>query len=201
MTTSFLSREELSQVGFASFGDNVLISRHCSIYKPSAISLGSNVRVDDFCVLSGGKRIQIGNYIHIAAFCAIYGAGEIVMEDFSGISSRVTLYSISDDFSGNSMSNPMVPDKYKPRLKCAPVILKRHALIGSGCTVLPGVTLAEGATVGSHSLVTKSCREWSIYFGAPARRIGPRSAKVLELEKAFMAELAQSASQLQGGAT
>ncbi|MEC2449247.1 acyltransferase, partial [Bacillus cereus] len=50
---SFYSQEELSEIGFLSVGENVLISKKTSIYNPGAISVGNNVRIDDFCILSG----------------------------------------------------------------------------------------------------------------------------------------------------
>ncbi len=68
---SFYSEEELSHVGFKSYGRNVLVSRKASIYGASEISLGDNVRIDDFCILSG--RISFGNNIHLAAYSALWG--------------------------------------------------------------------------------------------------------------------------------
>jgi len=73
MKTSFLSKNELRQVGFARYGRNVLISRKVSFYYPEKIEIGNNVRIDDFCILSG--HIVMGNYIHIAAYCGLF-AGE-----------------------------------------------------------------------------------------------------------------------------
>ncbi len=108
MATSFLSREELMEIGFKSIGENVLLSRKASIYGPENIEIGNNVRIDDFCILTG--KIKLGSYIHIAAYSALFGGEEgIIMEDFSGLSSRVSVYAISDDYSGESLTNPMIP--------------------------------------------------------------------------------------------
>jgi len=64
--TSYYSKIELSQIGFKSLGDNVLISKKTSFYGISRICIGNNVRIDDFCVLSAGiGGIFIGNYVHI----------------------------------------------------------------------------------------------------------------------------------------
>ena len=52
---SFLSQDELEKVGFGSIGDEVYISRHCSIYSAKNIHIGNHVRIDDFCILSGLK--------------------------------------------------------------------------------------------------------------------------------------------------
>lgn len=41
--------------------------------------------------------------------------------------------------------------------------------IGLNCTILPGVTIGDGAIIGSCSLVTKDIPAWSIAVGSPAK--------------------------------
>ena len=41
--------------------------------------------------------------------------------------------------------------------------------IGSGCVILPGVTLARGTVVGANSTVTKNTRPYSVVYGSPAK--------------------------------
>ena len=96
----FYSKDNQKKIGFKSLGENVLISDKTSIYSLENISIGNNVRVDDFSILSAGGYINIGNYIHIAAFGSFFGGSGIVMEDFTTTSSRVCIYSVSDDYSG-----------------------------------------------------------------------------------------------------
>ena len=185
METPCYSDEELEALGFKAIGHDVLISRKASIHNASAIAIGNHVRIDDFCVLTGGSGIALGNFVHIGCYCALFGGSGIVMEDFSGLSARVTVYSESDDYSGKSMTNPTVPERYRPTMKKGAVMLQRHAIVGAHSTLLPGVILAQGAAVGAHSLVTKSCDAWWIYFGAPAKKLKRRSRKLLEYELAF----------------
>ncbi len=111
------------------------------------------------------------------------------MEDYSGLSSKRSLYAVSDDYSGHSMTNPMVPAKYKPHMISASVKIKKHAIVGCNSVVLPGVVIEEGTAIGSMSLCTKSTEEWSVYTGIPARRKGERKRDLLELEKNFMEDL------------
>lgn len=181
----FYKREELEKIGFKSLGKNVLISDKCSIYSPEKIEIGNNVRIDDFCILSG--NIKIGNYIHIAAFSALFGGAGIVMEDFSGLSARGTVYSVSDDYSGEFLTNPMIPEKYRAVCKNK-VIFKKHSLVGAGSIILPGVILEEGTSVGANSLIIKSTQEWSIYVGSPAKKIKDRKKELLKLESEFLRE-------------
>lgn len=187
MKTSFYTPEELKELGFKSIGKNVLISRKASIYKPELIEIGDNVRIDDFCILSG--KIKLGSFIHIAAGCYLFaGEAGIIMEDFSCLSSRVSVYAITDDYSGEFLTNPMVPEKYR-NIISEPVIIKKHGLIGTGATILPGVTIGEGAAVGSMALVNKDIPEWTIAVGIPAKPVKERKRDLLELEKRLYEEL------------
>jgi len=183
---AFLSREALVSMGFAGLGDDVMISEKASIYGASRIAIGHHVRIDDFCVLSAGAGgIAIGDFIHIAVYTSLIGAGAIVLEDFTNISSRVSIYSSNDDYSGSSMSNPMVPDAYKNVVN-APVTLGRHVIIGSGSVILPGVKLEDGVAIGALSLVKQNCEAFGVYAGNPVRRVGERSCFLLELEQRMM---------------
>lgn len=184
---AMLSRQAIEKLGFASVGENAQISERASFYGVNRIALGNNVRIDDFCVLAAGVGgISIGNYVHIAVGSSLIGAGKITMSDFSGLSSRISIYSSSDDYSGATLTNPTVPSEYVG-VTHADVFLGKHVIVGSGSVILPGVTLEEGVAVGALSLVHKRCEAFGIYAGNPARRIKERKRNLLELEQKFMA--------------
>lgn len=186
---SFLSDTEISGLGFESTGRNVKISNKASIYGAEKILLGDNVRIDDFCVLSAGTGgIYIGSFIHIAAYSSLIGRERIQLMDFSGLSSRVSVYSSSDDYTGNWMTNPTVPEDFT-RVKHKPVIIGRHAIIGVGSVILPGAILEVGVAVGALSLVRGRCHEFGLYSGIPAKRVSERKRNLLELEKKLLASI------------
>lgn len=178
---SFYNKEELEKLGLKKIGKNVLISRNATLYDRGNIIIGNNVRIDDFCVLSG--KIEIGNNIHISAGTMLFaGDAGIYLEDFVTISSKCILYAITDDFSGEFMIGPMLPDKVRHVFK-GPIILKKFSAIGAGCIVLPNVVLEKGAVVGAMSLVKKDLKAYTINVGIPAREIKKRSKKIEKLEK------------------
>lgn len=184
-----LTRQQIDKMGFSSVGENSRLSDKASYYNCANIVIGDNVRIDDFCVLSAGVGgIEIGNYIHIAVYSSLIGAGKITLRDFSNISSKVAIYSSNDDYSGVSMTNPMVPDEFT-KVSHADVTIGRHVIVGSGSVLLPGVTLEDGVAIGALSLVTKSCKEFGIYSGVPAKRIKERKRDLLELEQLFSKQL------------
>jgi len=183
---AMLNRDAIEKMGFASVGDNVQISDRASFYGTARIALGDNVRIDDFCVLAAGVGgITIGQHVHIAVYSSLIGAGKITLSDFSGLSSRVSIYSSSDDYSGATLTNPTVPGEFTGVIH-ADVFLGKHVIVGSGSVILPGAILEEGVAIGALSLVSKGCREFGIYSGVPVKRIMERKRDMLVLEKKLM---------------
>lgn len=181
-----LSKDSIARMGFASVGENVRISALATFYGAGRISIGNNVRIDDFCVLSAGAGgISLGQHVHIAVYSSLIGAGKITLGDFCNISSRVSIYSSSDDYSGASMTNPTVPAPYT-QVTHADVFFGKHVIVGSGSVILPGVRLEEGVAVGALSLVKQSCAAFGIFAGNPARRIKERKRDLLALEAEFL---------------
>jgi len=185
---AYLNQHQLLNFGFKSVGKNVRISERASIYNPELIEIGDNTRIDDFCVLSG--NIKFGRFIHVAPLCLLAGGEKgIMMDDFSGLAYHVQLFTQSDDYSGLTMTNPTVPDKYKLEAKKA-IRIGRHVIIGAGSMVFPGVDIKDGCSVGAMSLVNKSTEPWGVYLGNPARRLKDRKKDLLELEKKLLLEIA-----------
>ncbi|OED34214.1 galactoside O-acetyltransferase [PVC group bacterium (ex Bugula neritina AB1)] len=182
--TSFYTREELQKLNLKSFGRKVLISRNAKMYNVSNIEIGDNVRIDDFCILSG--KIKLGSHIHIASGVYMFaGDAGIEVEDFSGLSPRCSVFAISDNFSGQWLTSPVIYDEYR-NVSSKKIILKKYTLVGTDTVILPGVIMAEGSTVGAKSLVRKKTEPWTVYNGSPAKKIKARSKDLLNLEKKFL---------------
>ena len=179
---AWLTRDQLTALGFAAFGDPVFLSDKASYYNCANMRLGRHVRIDDFCVLSAGSGgIVLGDYVHVAVYTSLIGQGRIALADFSGLSSRVAVYSSNEDYSGAHLTNPTVPAAYTG-VTHADVAIGKHAIVGAGAVILPGVTIHEGAAVGALSLVNRDCEAFGVYSGVPAKRIAARKRDLLELE-------------------
>ena len=174
---SFYTQQELENLGFINIGESVLISKKVSFYGIDKISIGNNVRIDDFCILSG--EIILGSYIHISAYCGLYGSLGIELEDNTGLSPRCTVFSASDDFSGDYLISPMVEKKFT-NVTGGKVLIKKYSQIGAGSIILPNLTLEEGVAVGAMSLVNRSLSCWGIYAGIPVKRIKERNNGLLK---------------------
>lgn len=178
------TRQELLDMGVQEIGEDVRISTKVSIYSPEQLIIGNHVRIDDFCVLSG--KICLGDYIHIAVYTAMFGGSDgIVVEDFANISSRVVIYALSDDYSGNTMTNPMIHEQYK-NVDHGRVVVGKHSIIGTASTVMPHVEIGEGCAFGAYSFIKESCAAWGIYAGIPCRYMAERSKALLKLEQQML---------------
>lgn len=169
-------------MGFKSVGENVQFAMNCTVIGIENISIGNNVRIDGFSTISAHNGfLTLGDYIHIGGYCFLAAGAGIVMEDFSGLSQGVKIYSKSDDYSGEFLTNPTVPSEYT-NVKKGTVTLLKHVIIGSGSVILPNVLIREGSAVGALSLVTRSIPAYKIYAGSPAKEIADRKTNLIDLE-------------------
>lgn len=184
---AFLTQQQLGEIGFRYLGKNIKISDKASIYNPGNIHLDDNCRIDDFCIISAGLGgIFIGKHVHIAAYSSLIGTEQIYLADFCGLSSKVSIYSSSDDYSGEFMTNPTVHMELRS-VDNHPVFLDKHVIIGAGTVILPGAKLNQGVAIGALSLVLgKDYPEFMIYAGVPARPVKQRKRNILELENKML---------------
>lgn len=195
---SWLTRQDIEQMGFAFVAPDATLSAKASYFNCSRIAIGSRSRIDDFAVLSAGTGgITIGANVHIAAFCFLAGTSEIRLDDFSGLSSRVSVYSSSDDYSGSALTNPTVAKEFT-NVQSAPVHLGRHVIVGSGSVVLPGTQFGDGAALGALSLANGKYEAFGIFVGVPARRAGNRQRGLIEKECQYRAFLQDENEQTKG---
>ena len=93
----------------------------------------------------------------------------------------MSIYSSNDDYSGEYMTNPIIPSEFT-NVTHGAVTIGKHVIVGSGSVILPNVILEDGVAVGALSLVTKNCTEFGVYIGTPAKRVKERSRLLLDLE-------------------
>lgn len=183
---AYYTQEQLDSMNFLHLGENVKVSTKASLYDCQSIHIGDNSRIDDFCVISG--KAAIGRNVHITPMCLIAGGKEgTFIDDFSTLAYGVKIFSQSDDYSGDSMTNSTIPIEYKNETFLK-VIIEKYCIIGSGSTIMPGVTLKEGCVVGAMALVLRSTKKWGVYVGVPATRIKNRKKNLLEKLELYLSK-------------
>tara|TARA_Y100001933_G_C18810117_1_gene484642 strand:- start:214 stop:777 length:564 start_codon:yes stop_codon:yes gene_type:complete len=178
---SYLSPEELSSLGFNKFGINCRISRFARFYNTSAISIGNNTRIDDFCIFSPSSSgsIKIGDNVHIAPYSLLSGRELISIHDHVNISSRVNIYSSSDDFSGLELPGPQSQQAFYQPFESAPIYIASFSIVGSGSVLLPGANLSKGSSIGALSLVKNTIPPFTVFAGIPAQFLYERKKDFL----------------------
>lgn len=150
--------------------------------KKELTKIGNHVAIDKgfYCTTS----LNLGSYIHIGPYSIVIGGinSKLIMEDFSFMSAGCKIVAGSDDFSKSNLMGPLIPKDIK-KIVTTEVKFERYAGLGVNCTVLPGVTLAEGSIVCASSTVTRNTKPWTVYAGNPARSISKRDkARIVEQE-------------------
>ncbi|MEI7635878.1 MAG: glycosyltransferase [Syntrophus sp. (in: bacteria)] len=156
-------------------GLDVTIYPQAKIIQPERISIGNHVIIDDFCFIVGGQKTEIGDYVHLASYVSHTGAGELTISDFCQVAQGTCFLTGTDDFTGvwGGIPSPTIPPKYRfPKRSF--IMMEKHAMIGQGSRIMPGVTLGEGCAIGSMSLVLKDMPPWTICTGIPAKPIRER---------------------------
>jgi acetyltransferase-like isoleucine patch superfamily enzyme len=156
------------------------VSNHLLNYQRIApdVKLGRNVRIFGFVNLYGceiGDETKIGTFVEIQKGAKIGNRCKISSHTF--ICEGVTIE--SEVMIGHGVT--FINDRY-PRATdadgnlqteadwvCERTLVKRGASIGSGATLLGGVTVGENAIVGAGSVVTKDVPPNTTVAGNPAR--------------------------------
>ena len=101
-----------------------------------------------------------------------------IFEDFSFVASGTKIVAGSDNYTGLGLIGPVVPIEYR-QVTFSSVTFKKFSGCGVNCTILPGVTIGEGAILGANSLAIIDLEPWTIYVGSPARPIKVRKKETI----------------------
>ena len=163
---------------FASIGKDVRIKESAIIKYPDVVSIGDHVLIDYGVIIS--TEMKIGRYIHISPYtCTIGGKqSQVILEDFTWTSAGTTLVAGGDDYLGGGFCGPTIPAKYR-NPEISQIKFEKFAGCGVNCSIMPGVTMAEGSILGANSLLLKDTEPWVIYGGVPAKPIKVRQKDII----------------------
>jgi acetyltransferase-like isoleucine patch superfamily enzyme len=163
-------------------GIDFYIHEDVHVAQAKAANFGDHVAIDKgfYCT----TQIDVGDYVHIGPYVSIIGGpgSHIVLHDFSFISVGTKIVAGSDDYTESNLMGPLIPEKFK-KLILTTIKFEKFSGCGANCTILPGITLAEGSILCAGSLLNKNTKPWTIYAGNPARPIKTRDKeKIIEQE-------------------
>ena len=161
----FYTKQELIDIGFVSVGEDTRISNKSVFHGIKDSSIGDCVRIDDFSTLKG--KVTIGNHVHISSFCSISGTGgSIDIRDFCGMSTHCAFFTAIEDFINPTLTSPSINADFSTAI-CGDIVMEEASKLGSGCILLPNITVGFGASVSANTIVSNNVKEGAI--------VGPRS--------------------------
>lgn len=122
----------------------------------NSVRIGRNCHIGDLCVLLGDTTI--GDYSTIEPQCHI--------TRFSKIGNHVFIA----PFFLSTNDNKMTYHRKDHGKNLTGVTIQDYVRIAGHVMTLPGVTIGEGAIVGSYSLVTKDVEAYTLVYGIPAEK-------------------------------
>jgi len=151
------------------------------------VKLGENVKIFAFVNLYGctiGDNTKIGTFVEIQKGAVIGKNCKISSHTF--ICEGVTIEDGVFIGHGVTFINDLYPRatteegslQTEQDWKVIPTLVKKRASIGSGATILAGVTIGEEAIVGAGSVVTKDVLPRTVVAGNPARVLRKLDEKV-----------------------
>ncbi|CAK8715298.1 Transferase hexapeptide repeat [Candidatus Electrothrix laxa] len=133
---------------------------YCHLFQ---LTIGLKSTLYGGCEIRSPEKISVGDHTIIGNDCLLDGRSGLIICNNVNISSGVWIWTLHHDI-------------YSPHFSTtgAKVIIHDRAWLCSRSTILPGVTIGEGAVVASNATVTKDVLPFNIVAGVPAKKIGER---------------------------
>jgi acetyltransferase-like isoleucine patch superfamily enzyme len=161
----------MSEQLFQRIAPDVKLGQRVKIYAFTNLygcEIGDDVKIGTFVEIQKGARV--GNRCKISSHSFICEGVQIEDEVFIGHG----VIFINDRYPRATTSEGTL--QTEADWNCVPTLVKQGASIGSGATILCGVTIGKRATIGAGSVVTKDVPDDAVVAGNPARILRPATS-------------------------
>lgn len=153
-------------------GEGVRLYPLCKMIRAENAKLDNYAQIFDHVFIDAGKEFVLGKYSTLTWQVLIEGGARAIIGDrvFVGPGSKLltSTYKINGFYTVEHLPTGCQETDY------GDIIIEDDAYIGANCTIMPGVTIGEGAVVGVNSFVRKNLEPWTVYMGNPCKAIGKR---------------------------
>ena len=139
--------EQVSVGNYCVLEDNVRL-RAGGPWKQAFIDIGDNTFIGHSSQINVGNHFKIGKDCMIAPLCIFSDAHHEFTDVNIPINKQPCIYNMIE--------------------------VKDDVWIGSGCTILGGVTIGKGAVIAAGAVVNKTIPDYEIWGGIPAKKIKSR---------------------------
>lgn len=159
----------LSSKGKTTIGKNCIIRSGTTIY--SAVKIGDDVSFGHNVLVR--ENVTVGNRTKLGTNVAIDGRSIIGSNVSMQTGVYLCTYSTVEDSVFLGPCCVFTNDKYvsQKEFKLVGPTVRRGASVGANALLFPGITVGEGAVVGSQAMVNQDVPPRTIYVGLPARKM------------------------------
>jgi maltose O-acetyltransferase len=138
------------------------------VYRSMGMRLADSACVHRGLEVRSPANIEIGEGSIIGFDCILDGREHITIGRHVNLSSGAALWTLQHDHRDPEF-----------RSVGGPIAVGDRAWISFRATVLPGITVGEGAVVAAGAVVTRNVPDYAIVAGVPARVVGERTPREL----------------------
>ncbi|RDW95120.1 hypothetical protein BP5796_00883 [Coleophoma crateriformis] len=124
-------------------------------------SVGKGVYIEPPFFIDYGCNISVGDGFYANFNMTILDCGFVTIGDRTMFGPNVSIYAATHETGVQSRRDGV---EYARE-----VIIGNDCWIGGHVTIMPGVTIGDGCTIGASSVVTRDIEAWSVAIGSPAR--------------------------------
>ncbi len=167
VTLGFPSRENLGKTGFTgtTIGHHAVLRSGTIIY--CDVIIGNNFQSGHNTLIR--EKTRVGDRTAIGTATVIDGNTRIGND----VSLQSMVYIPTNTSIGDHVfigpNAILTNDRYPPSGSLTGPMIKNGAAIGANATILPGVTIGEGAFIAAGSIVTRDVPDHMMAIGSPAR--------------------------------
>ena len=155
----------------ATLGKKSHIGRQCILHRPWCMYTGERTQFEHnifIKITTNEAKVIFGNDVFIG-----YGTEFDVSERlWIGNNTLIAPGCFITDHNHKHASNKIIAAQ---GCDCRPVRIGNDVWLGARSVILPGITIGDGAIVGSNAVVTKDVEPMAIVAGVPAKIIGRRT--------------------------
>jgi acetyltransferase-like isoleucine patch superfamily enzyme len=134
-----------------------------AFYRAMGMRLADRVLIYRGLEFRKARRIEIGEGTVVGFDCILDGRGGLSLGRNVNLSSEVAIWTMQHDHRDPDFAGVQ-----------APVNVGDRAWLSFRCTILPGVTVGEGAVIAAGAVVVKDVPPYAIMAGVPATQVSER---------------------------
>lgn len=145
--------------------------------KRKLLHCGEKVFIHYSTIIGPPELVKIGDNVHIQMDCKLFAVGGgIEIGDGTIFSHEIQVFARNHNYDSEDLR--LLP--YDERDVKKKVTIGKYVWIGARSTILPGVSIGDGAVIGAGSVVAKDVPKYAVVGGNPAKILKFRNKEIYD---------------------